>query len=217
MRDQDTRPHANGDAGVSFNVVGGPGVPASNAQLNPRPHIMCHKCGKTGHFSGKCAEAKHVNGTVLVVTETEQAPDAVSVLGPKRRSPAVTMTLLGSDMANSVCSFDSQQHGITFIQPVAKVKERCTARACKQAVVARKLQDVVGRPSTRDCVKIVEGGMLPNCPITRADISAAEDICGPNMGSLKGKTVHCKNMHVPSLVADVICDMMSPCGLTSCQ
>jgi hypothetical protein len=32
---------------------------------------------------------------------------------------------------------------------------------------------------------------------------AAEDIFGPNLGSLKGKTVRRKNAHVPSLVADV--------------
>jgi hypothetical protein len=32
---------------------------------------------------------------------------------------------------------------------------------------------------------------------------AAEDIFGPNLGSLKGKTVRRKNAHVPSLVAKV--------------
>jgi len=52
-------------------------------------------------------------------------------------------------------------------------------------------------------VKIVEGGSLRNCPIIRADIAAAEDILGPNLGSLKGKTVRRKGAHVPSLVADV--------------
>jgi hypothetical protein len=31
--------------------------------------------------------------------------------------------------------------------------------------------------------------MLPNCPVTRSDIRAAEDIFGPNLGALKGKTV----------------------------
>jgi hypothetical protein len=45
--------------------------------------------------------------------------------------------------------------------------------------------------------------MLRNCPISRADIVAAEDIFRPNLGSLKGKTVRKKSMDVPSLVADV--------------
>jgi hypothetical protein len=103
---------------------------------------------------------------------------------------------------------NSRECGTTFAQTVAKMKEKHAACACKRAVVAWKLQDVVGGPSTRDCVKIVEGGMLRNCPITRADVLAAEDIFGPNMGSLKGKTVRRKNMHVPSLVADVRCDIV---------
>jgi hypothetical protein len=35
----------------------------------------------------------------------------------------------------------------------------------------------------------VENRLLPNCPITKADILAAEQILGPDVGSLKRKTV----------------------------
>jgi len=34
--------------------------------------------------------------------------------------------------------------------------------------------------------------MLPNCPITKADIICAEEILGPNLGSLKGKMTRTK-------------------------
>jgi hypothetical protein len=58
------------------------------------------------------------------------------------------------------------------------------------AELAREIQKRIGRPSTRAFIKIVENKLLPNCPITRDDIIAAEHIFGPDVGSLKGKTVH---------------------------
>jgi hypothetical protein len=57
--------------------------------------------------------------------------------------------------------YDSRECGTVFAQTVAKMKEKHTVRAHKQAVVARKLQDAVGRPSTRDCVKIVGTAQSP--------------------------------------------------------
>ena len=50
-------------------------------------------------------------------------------------------------------------------------------------MLARRIQDVIGRPWTRDYVKIVDGSMVQNCPLVRADVSAAQDILGPNLGS----------------------------------
>jgi Reverse transcriptase (RNA-dependent DNA polymerase) len=102
-----------------------------------------------------------------------------------------------------------EHHGISMtVATVADNKNKYTVRAYRQAVLARRIQDTIGRPSTRDYVKIVEGGMLQNCPVSRQDIVAAEDIFGPNLGSLKGKTVRHKNDRVESLVADVPYDII---------
>jgi hypothetical protein len=98
---------------------------------------------------------------------------------------------------------DSRVYGTSLINTVAEKKSQYTRRACKKAMLARRIQNVIGRPSTRDFIKIVKGGMLRNCPVSRSDVMTAEDIFRPNLGSLKGKTVRSKNAHVPSLVADV--------------
>jgi hypothetical protein len=57
------------------------------------------------------------------------------------------------------------------------------------AILAQKTQQMIGRPSTHSFLAIVENKLLPNCPVTRWEIAIAEDIFGPNIGSLKGKTV----------------------------
>jgi hypothetical protein len=120
VRDQDSRPHPHGNGGMAFNTMGGEGVPGGNTHSNPRPDILtCHKCGKVGHFLGKCAEIRHANGTVLMATGTVQAPpDGISVLGA---APAniVVMTLLGGDMDASVYSFQFIVNGIVDQGPTA--------------------------------------------------------------------------------------------------
>ena len=50
---------------------------------------------------------------------------------------------------------------------------------------------------------------LKDCPITRQDIMAATDIFGPNLGSLKGKTVHRPNPHVKTGTAGVPMEILS--------
>jgi hypothetical protein len=47
----------------------------------------------------------------------------------------------------------------------------------------------MGRPSLKSFLKIIDNNLLLNCPITRRDIISAEDIFGPDLGTLKGKTV----------------------------
>jgi hypothetical protein len=41
----------------------------------------------------------------------------------------------------------------------------------------------------RALIRMIEKKLLPNCPITKQDIAAAEHIFGPDNGSLMGKTV----------------------------
>ena len=48
-------------------------------------------------------------------------------------------------------------------------------------------------PGVRQLYKIADQNLLQNSPINWADIRAAEDIFGPNLGALKGKTPACRS------------------------
>lgn len=76
----------------------------------------------------------------------------------------------------------------TLVNTVADKKTNYTGREYRDAELARKIQCMIGRPSLKDFLRIVDNNQLTNCPITRRDVLAAEDILGPDLGSLKGKT-----------------------------
>jgi hypothetical protein len=101
------------------------------------------------------------------------------------------------------CNARTLQDEAVLINTVAQNRNSYTVRAYKLVALAHRIQDTIGRPSIRDYKKIVSGSWMQNCPVNRADVTAAEEIFGANLGSLKGKTVRHKGDHVPSLVADV--------------
>jgi hypothetical protein len=107
-----------------------------------------------------------------------------------------TIKLIRPD--GTVRAFKESSSGLYYsiMEPVATVnvttveqnKDKYTKADYLQAVLARKIQVTIGRPSTREFIRIVKGGLLPHCPITPEDILAAEDIFGTDIGALKGKT-----------------------------
>jgi len=84
----------------------------------------------------------------------------------------------------------------TLVTTVDSNKNKYSVRQYSSARKARLLQSTIGRPSTEDFIKYIEGNMIPNCNITRDNIIRAEDIFGPNFGSLKGKMTRRPTQHV---------------------
>ena len=66
-------------------------------------------------------------------------------------------------------------------------KMKYTDRDVNKATLARKLQDVTG-VSGRDLVIAVRSQIM-NCPVTAAHAKMAEDIFGPSIAGVRGKTV----------------------------
>ena len=96
-----------------------------------------------------------------------------------------------------------------LLTTVDNKKSKYMAHMYSQALLACKLRAMIGYPSTHDFLQIFDCRLLPNCPITRADILAAEDILRPNALSLKEKTVQWTESHVSSLVTPLPPDILS--------
>jgi hypothetical protein len=76
-----------------------------------------------------------------------------------------------------------------LVTTVEDNKKKFSAYDYSRALQARELQAKIGRPNTAHFKQIIKNKGIPNCPITVQDINHAEFIWGPDLGSLKGKTV----------------------------
>ena len=101
------------------------------------------------------------------------------------------------------------EDNVVMINTVEGNSIRYSQRDYSQAKLARKIQQTIGRPSTKTFLSIVDNNLLQNCPITRADIIAAERIFGPDVGSLKGKTVRKTPSTVKIHMADIPTSIIS--------
>ena len=84
--------------------------------------------------------------------------------------------------------------GMTLVNTVAGIWSNYSNQDYLLAVQARELQIKIRRPSLWEYIKIVSDNLLPDYPVTKADIMVVEEIFGPEVGILKRKTT-CRNPH----------------------
>ena len=85
--------------------------------------------------------------------------------------------------------------------------DKYTCHAYKAAAQARHLQNIIMQPGSCQLADVIIKH-FHNCLITKEHIQAADDILGPNLGSLKGKTVCRPNPHVKMQTGGVPPDIM---------
>ena len=96
------------------------------------------------------------------------------------------------------------------VNMVKEIRKNYTNNDYLHALRARKLQITVGQPSTTTFVDLLKRNGIANCPVTPADIEAAEYIFGLDIGSLKGKTMRCNPLIIDSPVTTI------PAGVLKC-
>jgi hypothetical protein len=76
-----------------------------------------------------------------------------------------------------------------MVSTVSGNREGFSKQAVRTAKQARRVMGMVGYPSEKDFKNMVSSSMIRNCPVKPEDISVGNKIFGPNVASLKGKTV----------------------------
>ncbi len=84
---------------------------------------------------------------------------------------------------------DASDEGTAFVQTVQGNYEGYTKQEVLRAKEACHGQALIGNPSEKDYEAMVRSNMITNCPVSTSDVSNARAIFGPDLASVRGKTV----------------------------
>ena len=113
----------------------------------------------------------------------------VTTPGPNPITIPFTTDTVGVTAGMPYIDIRQRIEGIAMIQTVEHNMEGYTSREVREAYTAREAQARLGHPSTEQMRQLVSSNSLLNCPVTPQAITNAISIFGPDLGSLRGKSV----------------------------
>ena len=97
------------------------------------------------------------------------------------------------DEGNGLYVYDPTSDFIAAVTTVEQNKLGYSKREVRDATVARDFIRRMGYPSIPDAIDMVKSGSILECPVTVQDIIRAQEIFGPDIAVLKGKTTRKKS------------------------
>lgn len=124
------------------------------------------------------------------------------------RDDGTSRVFKATDKGLYASEVEGTRRGVALISTVKENSQSYTRREVKRAREARRLMAIIGRPTEKRMLEIVSKRLLPNCPVTGQDVVNARNIFGPDVGSLKGKTVRRPEQHVELKLMQIPNDIM---------
>jgi hypothetical protein len=106
-----------------------------------------------------------------------------------------------AEQSQQTTNVSSSNENYLFLNTVAENKATYTRREIEGADKARLLYKKIGRPSEQEFTEILQDNLIRNCPVTSDDAKRALQIYGPDVATLKGKTVKQQNRGIPNYQA----------------
>jgi len=86
-----------------------------------------------------------------------------------------------------------------------------TPRQLEDAKAARKLYLAIGSPSLENMKMILKQNLIEDCTVTTKDVETAERVFGPDVGTLKGKTVRKESPFVKNDLIEMPLEILERC------
>ena len=152
-------------------------------------HLQMETTFGTVYYSNKCAANilaySHIKDTAYACNQNKE-DDVFRVQMTKDSPTYIFKRKLGIYVLTRTDKLKCESVHLTTVNDN---KKQYTNEEVKQADKAREFISRMGYPSTAVAIAMVNNGNIINCDINSSDIMRAEEIYGPPLACLKGKTL----------------------------